>query len=354
LSTYRLLRSVLFRLDPEKSHELGITALRGLGSPVLALGSRRRRERFPVLAQELLGLHFPNPFGIAAGFDKNAVAFRGLAALGFGSAEVGTVTPLPQPGNPKPRLFRHPAALSLQNSLGFNSAGLEAVERHLRSRRPPAFPLGVNIGLNKGAQPPTPESALASYASSIVRLGPLADYLAINLSSPNTPGLRDLQTEEFVRELLTRAGKATDRPVFVKLSPDLTPEVAADLADVAVLAGAAGIIATNTTIDYRLLPGIQPVGGLSGRVLRERSFDHLRALASRLRGRAVLISVGGIDSAAEAYRRIRAGASLIQIYTGFVYGGPGLARRLASELAALLEAEGFPRIGDAVGVDLTP
>jgi dihydroorotate dehydrogenase len=342
---YPALRRLLFRLDPETSHHLALRALRG--AQIFA-GAPRLDD--PRLAQELLGRRFANPVGLAAGFDKDGLAIHGWAALGFGFVEVGTVTPLPQPGNPRPRLFRFPEAASVQNAMGFNNAGMDALRRRLRGIYPAPFPIGVNVGKNKATPP---EKAGDDYARLLAGFADLGDYLVVNLSSPNTPGLRDLQNEDFVRAVLGTARGVTSRPVLVKISPDLPEDAAITLAETAVAAGAAGIIATNTTTDYRCLPGARDFGGLSGQVLREKSYRMLRALAPRLRGRAVLVSVGGIDSGAEAYRRLRAGASLVQVYTGLVYRGPGLPRRINRELLALLERDGARSLAEVVGADLT-
>ncbi len=383
---YQVLRPLLFRCDPERAHGLGMGALRLAqavpgGAPLLA---GRYRVADPALRQTLLGRRIDNPVGLAAGFDKNALAVAGWAALGFGFAEVGTVTPLPQAGNPRPRLFRHPRQRSLQNALGFNNRGLAALHDRLRalSRRRPEepehpeavlpgggrqdagrpeagrrdpglypLPLGVNVG--KGRDTP-PAAALDEYTRLLGGLGDLADYLVVNLSSPNTPGLRDLQNESFVRDLMQAARSVTRTPVLVKLSPDLPPPALEALAAAAVEAGAAGIVATNTTTDYALLPGAKPGGGLSGQVLREKSRAAAALLGRSLRGSgAVLVSVGGVDSGEEAYRRLRAGASLVQIYTALVYEGPALARRINRELLALLARDGFTHISQAVSTGLT-
>jgi dihydroorotate dehydrogenase len=300
----------------------------------------------PRLAQTLFGRVFPNPVGLAAGFDKDGVAIGAMPALGFGFVEVGTVTPRPQPGNPHPRLFRHPEAASLRNALGFNNAGMEALAERLERLLPYPLPVGINLGKNRDTPP---EKALDDYRTLVHRLGGLADYLVVNLSSPNTPGLRDLQNEAFVSELLAAATGLTRTPVLVKLSPDLDEEAAATLAVAAVEAGAAGVVATNTTTEYGLLPGAPAAGGLSGAVLREKSYRQLRAIAPAVAGRAVLISVGGVDSGAEAYRRLRAGASLVQLYTALVYQGPGLPRRINRDLQALLERDGLPDVAAAIG-----
>jgi len=245
-------------------------------------------------------------------------------------------------------MFRHAAAGSLQNALGFNNAGMAAARRRLEHAYPAAIPLGVNIGKNKDT---AADAALADYEALTRTLSPCCDYLVVNLSSPNTPGLRDLQNEGFVRAVLAAARGITSKPVLIKIAPDLEPAAAAALAEAAVDAGAAGIVATNTTNDYSLLPGAAPAGGLSGRVLREKSFRILEAVARRLFGRAVLISVGGIDSGAEAYRRLRAGASLVQIYTALIYHGPSLPRRINQELLELMNRDGVRGIADAVGAD---
>jgi dihydroorotate dehydrogenase len=350
MTVYPLLRQLLFRLDPEAGHAAGMAALRAAQalSPVRGLLARRNRVEDPRLRQTLFGREVPNPVGLAAGLDKDGIAVQGLAALGFGLVEVGTVTPLAQPGNPRPRLFRFPAAETLQNAMGFNNGGMEALRRRLERALPLSVPLGINIGRNKATPP---ERTLDDYATLIRGLADLADYLVVNLSSPNTPGLRDLQNEAFVRSLLGLAGELTRKPVLVKIAPDLEPEAAADLSEAAVDAGAAGIIATNTTTDYSLLPGAKDFGGLSGRVLTGKSFRVFDAVARRLFGRTVLVSVGGIDSGAEAWRRLRAGASLVQVYTALIYQGPSLVRRINEELLALMERDGVKGIAEVIGAD---
>ncbi len=346
---------MLFRCDPERAHHFALAALRAGQAVPGAAGmlSRWYQVRDAALAQTLLGCRFASPVGLAAGFDKNGVAIQGWAALGFGFVEVGTVTALAQAGNPRPRLFRYPAQRSLQNALGFNNQGMEAVGRRIaawrQGRGGGGAPLGINVGKGRDT---APADAIDDYRRLIGRLGDLADYLVVNISSPNTPGLRDLQNEGFVRQVLEAARTLTRTPVLVKLAPDLGPEGAADLAAAAVAAGAAGIIATNTTIDYAVLPGARDRGGISGRVLRDKSREVTAAVARRLQGKAILMSVGGIDSGAEAYRRLRAGASLVQVYTGMIYEGPSLARRINRELLALLRRDGFAHVGEAIGADL--
>lgn len=353
MTPYDLAKPLLFRLEPERAHAAGKLVLRLLARlpPLARRLERANRPDDPRLAQELWGRRFPAPVGLAAGFDKDAEVVAALPALGFGFAEVGTVTPLPQPGNPRPRLFRHAAAASLQNRLGFNNAGMEALAARV-GRLPPGLrarlPLGINLGKNRDTPP---ERALDDYRRLLDRLGPLADYLVVNVSSPNTPGLRDLQSEAFLGAALAAARQATDRPVLVKLSPDLETARAVELAAAAVTAGAAGIVATNTTVDRGRLPAAEShgEGGLSGAVLCERSYELLCALAEALSGRTVLISVGGVDSADEAYRRLRAGASLVQLYTALVYRGPGLVGEIHRGILARLSRDGLPSVAAAVG-----
>jgi len=347
---YPLLRRLLFRLDAELSHGIGMAALRTAQAVpgVTAAFARRNLVTAEALRQTLFGREFPNPVGLAAGFDKDAVAVRALPALGFGFVEVGTVTPLSQPGNPRPRLFRHPGERSLQNALGFNNGGMAAMRQRLVKLHPFALPLGVNLGKNKATPP---DRALDDYETLMRGLHDLCDYLVVNLSSPNTPGLRDLQNEAFLRTLFDVAKGITSKPILVKLAPDLEPPQAVSLSEAAVQAGAAGIIATNTTTDYSLISGARDFGGISGRVLREKSFRILQALAKELFGRTILISVGGIDSGAEVYRRLQAGASLVQIYTALIYEGPSLPRRINEELLRLMERDGAKGIHEIIGAE---
>jgi dihydroorotate dehydrogenase len=349
---YPLLRRALFLLEPERAHGLAIAALRAVAAlpPLARRVAARQRVADPRLAQVLWGRRFANPVGLAAGFDKDGLVVAALPALGFGFAEVGTVTPRPQAGNPRPRVFRFAAAESLQNRLGFNNAGAAALAGRLATL--PAereLVVGVNLGKNRDTPP---ERALDDYRELLEVFGRRADFLVVNVSSPNTPGLRELQSEAFLAAVLAAAGRATDRPVLVKLDPDLDPGRLLALATAAVEAGAAGIVATNTTLDRSLLPGAADQGGLSGGVLRERSFRALQTLAAALFGRTVLVSVGGIDSADEVYRRLRAGASLVELYTALVYRGPTLVRALNRGLVALLERDGLGSVAEAVGADL--
>jgi dihydroorotate dehydrogenase len=338
---YRLARFLLFLLPPEVAHALGILMLRVLG----VLG---RRPRLPDLSSRVAGLSFPTPIGVAAGLDKDGVAVAGLFAIGFGFVEVGTLTPRAQPGNPRPRLFRLPAHRALINRMGFNNGGAEAAAQRLRRVRDRPGPLGVNIGKNKD----TPlERAADDYLACVDALGGVADYLVVNASSPNTPGLRALQEPERLAALLGAIRARTQRPVFLKIAPDLEPEAIDAAVDTAAACGVAGLICTNTTVARPVVGrhAGEP-GGLSGAPLRELATAVVRRAYRRAAGRLAIIGVGGIFTADDAYAMIRAGAALVQVYTGFIYEGPGLAARLARDLAARLLRDGLS-LADAVGKD---
>ncbi len=334
-------------LPPEAAHRL---ALRGLSLlPVRAAG----RGDDPILATRVLGIDFPNPIGLAAGFDKSAEVFARLPGLGFGFVEVGSVTPRPQVGNPRPRLFRLSRDRALINRMGFNNDGLAAVAARLAAR-PGAERrvLGANLGKNKDSA-----DAAADYAAGVKALAPLADYLVVNVSSPNTPGLRALQGREPLAALLAaaRAARGAERPpLLLKLSPDLTEADKADVAAAALAGGADGLIVANTTVARPATlrdPAAREAGGLSGRPLFAPSTAVLADMYRLTGGRLPIIGVGGIGSAEDAYAKIRAGASLLQLYTAFVYQGPGLVERIKRGLAARLRADGFGRVAEAVGAD---
>jgi dihydroorotate dehydrogenase len=366
---YRTLFQLLFaRISPESAHRIGFALIRlaGLVPGLPALLRRGLGPNDPVLRVATLGLDLPGPLGLAAGFDKDALAPDALAALGFGFVEIGTVTARPQPGNPRPRLFRLAADQALINRMGFNNAGSSAAAERLRSRAEftpaggPQAVVGANIGKSKVA---SEAEAIGDYTTSATRLAPVADYLVVNVSSPNTPGLRNLQAVEMLRPLLTAVRAALDAaterhvPLLVKIAPDLTDAELDAVADLAVDLGLDGIIATNTTISRAglsmpadELAGIG-AGGLSGAPLRARSLEVLRRLHARVGGRTVLIAAGGISTGDDAYQRIRAGATLVQGYTAFIYAGPFWPRRVHRELARRLKADGFRSLADAVGAD---
>ncbi len=347
---YSSLKPFLFKLQPETAHHLVEYFLRGAN--ILPSAYNPWIEKHFIqdesLSQELFGCTFLNPVGLGAGFDKNATMIRGVQALGFGFTEIGTVTPKPQEGNPKPRMFRHIPEESVQNAMGFNNEGMYKAEKRLQERFPFSTPIGVNIGKNKTTDE---TDAISDYTTLIKAFKDLCDYLVINISSPNTPGLRDLQNEEFINELFSEAKKLTDKPIFLKIAPDMEPSQAVALSKMAVNAGAAGIIATNTTIDYSLVKEPKDIGGISGAVLKQKSFKIFEAVAKELYGKTILISVGGIDSAEEAYKRIKAGASLVQIYSALVFHGPTLIRDINLGLIELLKADGYKNITQAIGAD---
>ena len=349
-----LVRPLLFRLDPELSHDLALTCL-GAVPPAL-LGAFRRTAPDPRLALTVAGLRFPVPVGLAAGFDKAARALWAWPALGFGFVEVGTVTGLAQPGNPRPRLFRLPDDQALINRLGFNSPGADAMAARLAKLRrggPYPIPLAVNIGRSRAA---SNEQAVDDYLYSFERLHPYAAFVVVNVSSPNTPGVRELQMREAITPLLTalsaRNRALGEKPLFVKIAPDLA-EAELDAVVEAIGDRAHGIVATNTTLgrDGLASAARDEVGGLSGRPLFARAVEIVGRLHRRTAGRLPIIGVGGIFTAGDAYRMIKAGASLVELYTGFVYGGPGLPRRLARGLAARLDRDGLNTVAEAVGVE---
>ncbi len=342
---FRLMRPFVFAIDPEMAHKL---AVRGVAAAGLM---PHRAQADPRLACRVLGLTFPNPVGLAAGFDKNATVIDATLAAGFGFTEVGTLTPKPQAGNPRPRVFRLPADYAVINRMGFNNQGFDAAVPRLKKRNPRGI-VGVNIGANRDSA-----DRVADYVAGVTRFAPLADYIAVNISSPNTPGLRDLQEGPAVSGLIAAIVEARGRaekpvPILLKLAPDLDQAGLETIAAAAIEAGIEGVIVTNTTLardglgDSRVAA---EAGGLSGRPLFRRStaiLARLRKIAGR---KLVLIGVGGIDSAETAWEKMAAGADLIQVYTGMVYEGPGLAAEIVTGLSQRLERERIANIGEIVG-----
>jgi len=365
---YRLIRPLLFALPTELSHALASGSLR-LASAIPVVRSLIEATascHHPALEMELFGVRFPNPVGLAAGWDKDARYIRGARLIGMGFTELGTVTPRPQPGNPRPRLFRIPEQEALLNRMSFNNRGADAMVHRLsriRARRGRPVPIGVNIGKNRD----TPlERAVEDYEYCMKLLHPMADYLVLNISSPNTPGLRDLQAPELLEALLTHiiprlreaeaAAGREQTPVLVKLGPDREMDSLPAIVEAARRAGVSGFVATNTTDRREDLPSRwqEEEGGLSGAPLAERSRAMVAELYRLSGGEVSIIAVGGIAGPAEAYRRIRAGASLIQIYTGLVYEGPRLARAICRGLVDLLRKDGLQHLSEAVGADHRP
>jgi dihydroorotate dehydrogenase len=329
-------RRLLFSLDPETAHGLSIAALR-CGLPVAA---RPRTDE--QLRVEVCGLSFPNPLGMAAGYDKNAEVPDALLGLGFGFAEVGTVTPLPQPGNPKPRIFRLTEDEAVINRLGFNNEGHEAAERRLAARKDRGGIVGVNIGANKDS-----DDRIADYERGVLRFAPLADYLTVNISSPNTPGLRNMQAREQLAELLSRVMAARTKaaaqpPIFLKIAPDLVEAELEDIAAEVSQQATDGVIVSNTTISRPVLKSVRvasEAGGLSGKVLFERSTIVMAKMRKLLGPECAIIGVGGVNSAETALEKIRAGADLVQLYTGMIYAGPSLPGQVIAGMIEVIEKE---------------
>ncbi|MGH7915285.1 MAG: quinone-dependent dihydroorotate dehydrogenase [Candidatus Binataceae bacterium] len=345
---HRMLRPLLFQLDPERAHRLTLAMM----GPLAVLCKPAADSA--ALATAPLGIRFSNPLGLAAGMDKDIRAVAGWQAIGFGFAELGTVTPLAQPGNPRPRLWRIPEHRALVNRLGFPSAGMEAAARklsRLRRRR-----LKIRLGLNLGPNKDTPQERVAAdYATLVARLGAMTDFIVINVSSPNTPGLRDWQSAArlapLMRPILAEAAKLTpQRPVLVKLAPDLNASVLASVCEAVTVAGADGLVACNTTT-AREAVGVETAheGGLSGEPLAKRACAMVAEIRRHTAGKIPIIGVGGVSSAEGAYRLICAGATLIELYTGLVYEGPGLVKRIKEGLLELLQRDGLSSIAEAVG-----
>ena len=340
---YRLLRPLIFRLDAERAHRATIGALK-------LIPTRRPPSFDGALTTSIAGLGFPSPVGLAAGFDKDGEVPAAMLGLGFGFVEVGTLTPQPQAGNPKPRLFRLAEDEAVINRLGFNNRGQAAAATRLATRDATRGVVGINIGANK-------ESAdrIADYAVGVRAMAPLADYLTVNISSPNTPGLRDLQAGGELVELLAAVSEARMEgvPVFLKVAPDLEPGDHERIVRAAIDSGIDALIVANTTLSRPPLRSRygSEAGGLSGAPLRSLALDQLRRFRATSGGQLPLIAVGGIASAEDAWARIVAGASMVQLYSALVYHGPGLARRIVTGLAETLEREGIASIADAVGTE---
>ena len=342
VSLYRLIRPLAFLADAEAAHRATIAALKAV--------PRRPPPAFdPVLTTSVAGLGFPSPAGLAAGFDKDAEVVDAMLGLGFGFVEVGTLTPRPQAGNPKPRLFRLVEDLAVINRMGFNNRGQEDALRRLARRNRSRGVVGINIGANKDSA-----DRVADYVAGVRAMSPVADYLTVNISSPNTPGLRQLQDEGALRGLLSAVNDARTvggPPVFLKVAPDLGEGEPDQIVRVAMHHGIDAIIVANTTVSRPPLKSrfADEAGGLSGQPLKALALDALRRFRAASGGAMPLIAVGGVADADDAWQRIRAGASLVQLYTAMVYQGPGLGRRIATGLAERAKAAGYASISEAVG-----
>ena len=342
---YRLIRPLFFALEAERAHHLSIRLLRLMPTPApLAPDS--------ALAQTVAGIAFPNPVGLAAGYDKEGLVAHKMHGLGFGFAELGTLTPLPQPGNALPRLFRLVEDRAVINRMGFNNGGQAAAAERIAKRKRPGGPIiGINIGANKDAA-----DRIADYATGVTCMAPLADYLTVNISSPNTPGLRALQDRAALDQLLgaVMAARGSGKtPIFLKVAPDLEPADVEDIAAACIDHRIDALIVSNTTISRPSLhsPHAGEAGGLSGAPLHDMALQRLRDFRRALGTRLPLIGVGGIANAEQAYARIRAGASLIQLYSALVYEGPYLAKRINAGLKMLMARDGVKNIGEIVGID---
>lgn len=358
---YALFRRILFQMEPETAHDWTIRCLKVLqSSPLQNWFAQRWVVRDPRLQTDCFGLSFPNPVGLAAGFDKNASVYVALASLGFGFIEVGTITPRPQPGNPKPRLFRLPEDQAIINRMGFNNDGAEQAKASFQKREKPLIPIGINLGKNKD----TPnEHAAEDYIKSLELLYPFGDYFVINISSPNTAGLRDLQHIDALQLLLSNVIAKRDelansqgikRPILLKIAPDITLDEAQAIAQTAQTYQIDGLIATNTTLSRERIhsPKKSEHGGLSGFPLKERSTELIRHLYSILKGSIPIIGVGGIFTGQDAYEKIRAGANLVQIYTGMIYRGPAIAKKINEEIIQLMERDQIDSLQELVGFDI--
>lgn len=352
LDVYRYARPILFKLDPEKAHAMTLKVMKAGFMPC------PKRFSSPVLEQKIWDLNFPNPVGMAAGFDKNAEVIASVLKLGFGFTEVGTVTPKAQEGNPIPRVFRDVKSQSVINRMGFPNGGLRAFQANLEKHRTidGLGVIGINIGMNKDQKNPA-----SDYCALIRALGPKADYLTVNISSPNTPGLRNLQDKDVLKELLAllleeREKSCTERkpPLLVKLAPDLNETQQQEISDTLLASAVDGVILTNTTLTRpNYLPDSFKAhpGGLSGLPLRDMSTQMIRNFRALTNGKLIIIGVGGISSGMDAYEKIRAGASLVQLYSALVFQGPEIAHKVNSELSSLLLKDGYSNISEAVGAE---
>ncbi|WP_086236611.1 quinone-dependent dihydroorotate dehydrogenase [Campylobacter porcelli] len=348
---YGDIKKILFKLNPENAHKIAELAMRV--SVKIPFVSDYLVNNFcfidTKLSQNIFGLNFLNPIGLAGGFDKNATMILPLSAMGFGFLEYGTLTPKPQIGNPKPRLFRLIEEKSIQNAMGFNNDGLDKIKARATKLYPFSIPLIANIGKNKI----TPnEMAIKDYETLVKGLDSCCDAFVINISSPNTPNLRDLQSESFISELSTTLNGLTKKPLILKIAPDMSIDSAISLCLTAANSGFKGLIINNTSVDYSLTPNAKDFGGLSGQLIKNKSKELFKEVAKELFGKAILISCGGIDSANEAYERIKMGANLIQIYTSFIYEGPSICKNINNQILNLALSEGYESISQAVGVDI--
>ncbi|WP_086297639.1 quinone-dependent dihydroorotate dehydrogenase [Campylobacter devanensis] len=348
---YSDIKKFFFKLNPENAHKIAEFGMKV--SVKIPFVSDYLVDNFcfidTKLSQNIFGINFLNPVGLAGGFDKNATMITPLSAMGFGFLEYGTLTPKPQDGNPKPRLFRLIEEKSIQNAMGFNNDGLDKIKARASKVYPFSIPLIANIGKNKI----TPnDMAIKDYEILVKGLDSCCDAFVINISSPNTPNLRDLQSESFINELFAALSSLTKKPLILKIAPDMSIDSAISLCSTAANAGFKGLIINNTSVDYSLTPKAKDFGGISGQLIKNKSKELFKEVAKELYGKAVLISCGGIDNGQDAYERIKMGASLVQIYTSFIYEGPSICKNINNQILNLALNEGYENISQAVGANL--
>jgi len=348
---FELIKPIIYKIDPETAHNIVETIFKTTRRCPLFFNHLIEKNfiNSPILNQKIWNLEFKNPIGVAAGFDKNATMIPAWLVMGFGWGEVGAITPKPQEGNEKPRVWRHVEYEAIQNAFGFNNDGVEIIKKRLEKIYPFVIPIGANIGKNKTTKE---EDAIEDYKILVKELNEVVDFFVINISSPNTPGLRDLLNEDFIKTLLIELKKLTKKPILIKLSPDMDNSDIEKITSFSIEYNVDGIVATNTTINYDLINSPIKKGGISGKPLAKRSFEVLQIVAKIAFNKVPIVSVGGIDSAEEAYKRIRAGASLLQLYTAIIYKGPSIVKKINLGLIELLKRDGFNNISEAVGADL--
>ena len=349
---YESIRSLIFKLDPEVAHKLlekGLCFTDKFFPFILSYIGNKCIVDDDSLKQNLFGLNFNTPVGLAGGFDKNAKMSKALANLGFSFIEIGTFTPLAQEGNAKPRVFRLVEEESIQNAMGFNNDGKDKIAQRMSKIYPFCIPLAASIGKNKN----TPnDKAYEDYFILFKEFKDLCDYFVVNISSPNTKDLRDLQSEEFIDHLFSGAKEITNKPIIIKIAPDMEEHLAISICQKAIECGASGVIIANTSTDYSLINNGRTFGGISGKLIQEKSGKFFKALAKELFSHTTLIASGGIDSAEIAYDRIKNGASLIEVYTALIYKGPFLVKHINKKFIELLRKDGFLHINDAIGANL--
>jgi len=351
MSFFNVVKPIIYKIDPETAHNMVEAVLKTARRCPLFFNPLVKANFVDdaMLRQNIWGMEFKNPVGVAAGFDKHATMVNAWPALGFGWGEIGAVTPKPQDGNEKPRAWRHIDHEAVQNAYGFNNDGVEAVRKRLKKIYPFILPIGANIGKNKT----TPEEkAIEDYKILVEKLNDVVDFFVINISSPNTPGLRNLLNAEFISNLFKELKSLSEKPILIKFSPDMEDEMIVNLANLSVINKADGIIVTNTTVNYDLVNSEIKKGGISGKPLAKRSYEVLRLVAGEVFGKVPIISVGGIDSAEEAYKRIKAGASLLQVYTAIIYKGPSVIGDINKGLIELLKKDGYSHISEAIGAEV--